>query len=306
MQKSIGTVILETTCAVGVLALLAAAVWMFSPEGRQRQETARSNGSATSTERRFINAQFDADNDGLPDFEEALWGTDPRNADTDGDGTSDGEEVALRRNPKKAGPEDLLDVPIVIERTEKTVAAQNAHAAWNIQSDPLSALGASQSAKSVSSQITEPKKPQSEDPLYAFGNAVGEPILAASSDQKAELAFWNSAAGKTKINANLALGFAKLAEKYEGIAATISSVVPPPKGASAHASLVSAYKNYAKAIRLIAETPMDSYMSAESLIAYSDATLSLGRAFVEVSNLLYREGVRFDSRSPGAVFMFPR
>jgi hypothetical protein len=50
--------------------------------------------------------EFDLDNDGLLDWEEDLWGTDPNNSDSDGDGTPDGEEVDLGRIPTKPGPED--------------------------------------------------------------------------------------------------------------------------------------------------------------------------------------------------------
>jgi len=50
----------------------------------------------------------DSDNDGLPDWQEEIWGTDKYNIDTDGDGTSDGEEVNQNRNPLKKGPEDKL------------------------------------------------------------------------------------------------------------------------------------------------------------------------------------------------------
>ncbi len=48
----------------------------------------------------------DSDADGLFDWEETLWRTDPENADTDKDGTKDGQEVALSRDPNKAGPQD--------------------------------------------------------------------------------------------------------------------------------------------------------------------------------------------------------
>ncbi len=43
----------------------------------------------------------DSDGDGLKDWEELLYHTDPRNPDTDGDGTLDGEEVRLGRDPTK-------------------------------------------------------------------------------------------------------------------------------------------------------------------------------------------------------------
>jgi Bacterial TSP3 repeat len=53
-------------------------------------------------------SQIDSDHDGLPDWEETLYGTDPHNPDTDGDGTPDGQEVALGRNPLVKGPNDFL------------------------------------------------------------------------------------------------------------------------------------------------------------------------------------------------------
>ncbi len=63
---------------------------------------------------------LDSDHDGLPDWEEVLYKTDPKNPDTDGDGTSDGEEVRLNRDPLKANtakagqePNDKIDEKII-------------------------------------------------------------------------------------------------------------------------------------------------------------------------------------------------
>lgn len=53
----------------------------------------------------------DQDNDGLSDWQEKLWGTDPNNPDTDGDGTPDGKEVEQNRDPTVAGPDDNLENP---------------------------------------------------------------------------------------------------------------------------------------------------------------------------------------------------
>ncbi len=62
----------------------------------------------------------DSDNDGLKDWEEAIWGTDPHNPDTDGDGTTDGDEVKLHRDPLKAGPNDSLDTVANIAQSATT------------------------------------------------------------------------------------------------------------------------------------------------------------------------------------------
>lgn len=52
--------------------------------------------------------EIDSDNDGLPDWKEILWKTDPKVSDTDKDGTSDGEELKENRNPTKPAPSDEL------------------------------------------------------------------------------------------------------------------------------------------------------------------------------------------------------
>ncbi len=61
------------------------------------------------------NSDKDSDSDGLKDWEEALWHTDPHNPDTDGDGTSDGDEVKQGRNPLVAGPHDKVTIDTTIK-----------------------------------------------------------------------------------------------------------------------------------------------------------------------------------------------
>lgn len=70
------------------------------------QEIVVSN-QATATE-----IDKDSDDDGLKDWEESLWKTDPNNPDTDKDGTSDYTEIKDNRNPlvaSKSGKDDKLE-----------------------------------------------------------------------------------------------------------------------------------------------------------------------------------------------------
>ena len=69
-----------------------------------QKETISQKGGLTQ----ITEAQLDSDNDGLKDWEEKLWGTDPNNPDTDGDGVKDGEELKQGRDPLKPGPDDKL------------------------------------------------------------------------------------------------------------------------------------------------------------------------------------------------------
>lgn len=59
----------------------------------------RSVDSDTDGDKVGDTVDTDDDNDGLPDEEEKVLGTDPLNKDTDGDGISDGEEVSKGTNP---------------------------------------------------------------------------------------------------------------------------------------------------------------------------------------------------------------
>lgn len=54
------------------------------------------------------NAQIDTDGDGLSDWEENIYGTDPKKSDTDGDNYLDGEEILSNHDPLKKGPDDLI------------------------------------------------------------------------------------------------------------------------------------------------------------------------------------------------------
>lgn len=56
----------------------------------------------------IANQNGDQDNDGLLDWQEAIYGTNPKNSDTDGDGYLDGQEVKAKHDPLKPAPNDKL------------------------------------------------------------------------------------------------------------------------------------------------------------------------------------------------------
>lgn len=95
---------------IAALLILSVGIYVKIPTKNKQlalqKESASLLANSTSTDL----ATRDSDGDGLPDWEERLYGTDPFNPDTDGDGTPDGKEVAEGRDPRKAGPDDKLPV----------------------------------------------------------------------------------------------------------------------------------------------------------------------------------------------------
>lgn len=89
-----------------ILFLGAGSFWLLGNKSTENKPILEKGKNFVSE--MFKNDQSDSDNDGLKDWEETLWKTDPNNLDTDGDGSADGEETAQNRNPLKSGPDDKM------------------------------------------------------------------------------------------------------------------------------------------------------------------------------------------------------
>lgn len=81
--------------------MIVSAGWLFVQKNKPATQSP-TLVYANDTEIRTL--EHDTDNDGLKDWEESLWKTDPKNADTDGDGVTDGTEVDENRDPAVSGP----------------------------------------------------------------------------------------------------------------------------------------------------------------------------------------------------------
>ncbi len=103
---------------IGILILLilgvigGAVALIISRSGQQTTPTPTLQPSsfpqASSTPQAIQDPTGDPDADGLSNADEALWGTNPSNADTDSDGYKDGEEIAASHNPTIPSPNDKL------------------------------------------------------------------------------------------------------------------------------------------------------------------------------------------------------
>ncbi|MBI2640851.1 MAG: hypothetical protein HYW91_03145 [Candidatus Sungbacteria bacterium] len=94
-----------------ILAILVFLIigWLVVSGRSDPKQTKRpDNASLLAREEQLKKLNQDTDNDGLKDWEEAIFRTDLKNPDTDGDGTKDGDEIGLRRDPAIKGPDDFL------------------------------------------------------------------------------------------------------------------------------------------------------------------------------------------------------
>ncbi|MDP3725821.1 MAG: hypothetical protein Q8R36_01345 [bacterium] len=84
-----------TALGVAVLVFASWYVFLSSPDSA---ELAENQTGKTAINTQFEAVNKDSDGDGLKDWEELLWKTDPLNPDTNGDGMGDKEETLLNSN----------------------------------------------------------------------------------------------------------------------------------------------------------------------------------------------------------------
>ncbi|OHA15458.1 MAG: hypothetical protein A3G52_00570 [Candidatus Taylorbacteria bacterium RIFCSPLOWO2_12_FULL_43_20] len=110
--------------AITLIVALAAILFMASAAFvATRQEFSAVDKSISALPDLRPPADTDTDGDGLLDWEEVLWNTDPTNKDSDGDGTDDGAEIRANRNPAVKGPGDNIQETSAEEQNVETDTA---------------------------------------------------------------------------------------------------------------------------------------------------------------------------------------
>lgn len=120
----------------------------------------------------------DADQDGLTNDEEQLYGTDPQKADTDGDGYSDGAEVRSGYDPLKPSPGDKI-FPEEKQQTALSAPQKNGTPSSPNTGETRGVGGSDEDnlTTQVSQQIADILKSSSED---ESGNSVSVQDMQAS------------------------------------------------------------------------------------------------------------------------------
>lgn len=113
--------ILKTFLIFFAALIIVIAIFLTSNRQNIIQNPTNQGALVASSELSKKINDVDTDSDGLKDWEETLWGTDPKKTDTDGDGTSDGDEAKAGRDPNKKG-NDKINVEEVVKTAMATTS----------------------------------------------------------------------------------------------------------------------------------------------------------------------------------------
>lgn len=268
-------------------------------------------------------ATKDSDNDGLPDWEETLYGTDPHITDTFKLGMTDGEAVAKGLIVPKAiadisvatstaaVKDDSLTSVFAKSFFSLYLSAKQANGGVDLSADEASAL-----ADQAMSQLAQTSTPTADfktagdikvsgsgpDALRAFAVAAEAVLQKNKTDATmSELGYLQSAVvdGDTTASAHLA----SLAKAYRDSAVGLAVLPVPKELAAIHLAIVNAIMRLSEINTDFARVDVDPLTAILALQQYQKTELAGESAFASLANVYAAAGVVFPAGTPGASFV---
>jgi len=282
-------------------------------------------------------ASKDSDGDGLPDWEETLYGADPQNPDSFGLNMTDGEAVAKGLIVPKA----IADVPAapttsasnndidykaygLTAPTEGTLtdafaknfftlylSAKQANGGTDLSPTDTNAI-ASQALDALSASITSAPDFKSANDLTVSG--AGQDALRAFAINAETVLRKNTSTATTSeliylqylVNGNDATAgtqLASIAKAYRDSAAGLAALSVPSELATAHLALVNALMRVSEVVGDFARVNTDPLTAMIALQQYVPAAQNLGEAFIDVGTVYRNAGIVLNKDMPGASFV---
>lgn len=302
------------------LILIAGGFWFIY---RNRQtETQNQPKILASAASKTISENPDSDKDGLKDWEEKLWGTDPFNPDTDGDGTADGQEIKL--TPESEQPDS--------SETTENKSTLSADIARNFFSDYISFKNQGLSDDQIKDELYDSlvlrleKEQKSEGPAPAGSFSAADAKLSGASKENirnyanALGAIIKSEFKKNSLNEMLLLkdiltessqtgdyGGLNIFEDYQkaylDAAAKMRRLAVPPDYAAYHADLAGSFNNFAAINGVFGNFGADPF---KGILAVNNYQQEVKRSSAALSGLVIKflvDGVEFESGEDGYLFV---
>ncbi|OHA14409.1 MAG: hypothetical protein A2909_00045 [Candidatus Tagabacteria bacterium RIFCSPLOWO2_01_FULL_39_11] len=317
-----------------IAAFLGGGFWLVKtkqkkPETKniyQKNETA--GGAAGIASKNLKYAEKDSDNDGLKDWEEALWGTDPEKPDTDKDGAKDGDEIKLKRNPLAPAPNDELPKEAIaiaeqlqsenLTLTEKTgrdffaqflaLKSQNLPKE-QIQEDIINSLFANISVSpSLDVYKTSDIKisyDNSKENVKKYINSLGYVFKDFDAVTESELEIIKQSFDEEKDEI-IPENFQKLGKNksvYEGAALKLLALKTPLNYKNSHLELINNFNNTALAIGKMEKLTEDPALAMTGLEEYRRETEKAVDFLKNLKTRLEKDNITISSYEDGYVFV---
>jgi len=272
----------------------------------------------------------DSDEDGLKDWEEELWGTDPNNKDTDADGTNDGDEINQNRNPLKAGPNDVLDdnelITIIkdnnsydkVELTTTDKFAQDFFQeylslkgsgaeideyskALLIESTISDALDTDNSLIGYTRLDLNVSNDISSIATKSYGNTLGNLILKNSPDTENEIDIFNRAVANEDEEEIKKLD--PIISAHKNIVKEMLIMIVPKDIIDEHIDLIENVTQISKYIESMRAVHSDPVLAIVGIDGYKRSILVLDSILESLENYFINKGIVFNEDEEGSIFL---
>jgi hypothetical protein len=314
--------------AIGLLAFAGLGYAWFSPSDKSEELALKAVKVSTYDE-----SAIDSDGDGLKDWEEVLWNSNPMAKDSDGDGTSDGDEVEGRRNPTKAGPDDAIvlkteatttiDTPyqysfdtdlgetltdrVSLNLTSNFLLAKSKGALSQSDKDNLVEAIVDDSLSLLPSPRVYTKEnltttPTSKTSLRQYFNSLAKIVKTSESLTKGnELAIMEAAKDSQNIESLRALS--EIGREYTNVAKKISELVVPTSLVSGHLALANELSMAGWGLEMMGDESADPTTVLLGFQAYQNSYLNLITKVMPAITAPIKTGqVAFLSGDPAKLF----
>ncbi len=278
-------------------------------------------------------ATKDTDNDGLTDWEEALFGTDPKVVDTFHLGMTDGEAAAkglivpkaiadagtATTTPRVAIGDSSLPAPVEGTLTAAFaksfytlyVAAKQAKGGADLTQDEMSGV-AKKAIANLSDSVKAAPNFKSASDLTVSGSGVQAMLTFAASAEavllkntntatKGELALLKDAITNNDQSAYEQL--ASLAKGYRGTAAGLAALPVPEELAATDLLLINTLMHMGEITSDFVHTDTDPLAAILALQQYVQTAQNLGKAFIDIGRVYAASGISLPNGTPGALFV---
>lgn len=271
----------------------------------QAKDTLAENGPKV-----LVTKEADSDDDGLPDWIELAYGSNPYKKDSDGDGTNDGDEVRMGRDPSKKGPNDFFLAPkndtasSTASSTSRStqinqfMSAELAKVQSTTVRDLVNQVDVTQLRPRYSIASLSITSDNSTTSLRAYANAFG--ALAqkyGSKEMPSEMDIIQTAL-KSKMQSDIER-LNLPAALYQNFTAELLKIKIPSILAEDHLIIVNSYDVMGRSLSMMTKLFSNTVSGAAGWQTYFLNTIAITRGYTGIISKLHEKGITFDRGEPG-------
>ena len=272
-------------------------------------------------------ATKDSDVDGLPDWEEALYGTSPSTADTFHLGMTDGEAVTrglivpkaiadISVSGSDASPSDAPSEGTITAAFAQTfftlyLAAKQASGGADLSENEMNNV-ANQALQSLGTALAAAPDFKSAEDLTIHGAGTealtefavrAEAVLLrkTSNATKSEILYLKDAVEKNDTEALPYIS--SIAKAYRESAIGLTALSVPSELAGDDLALINALMRISRIADDFTKVNDDPLATILALQQYPQAVLALGNAFIHIGTIYQTAGISLPADAPGAAFV---